>query len=74
MAAGHVWPTAENVALTGIRTRIPKRLAIPTSLARPTKHKCRKLKCRHMKVMGSSLLVKNNVCRILSANKSNTAF
>jgi len=58
MAAGHVWTVAENVAFTGIRTRIPKRLAIPTSLSRLTKHKCRKIKCRHMKVMGSFLLVK----------------
>jgi hypothetical protein len=68
MAAGHVWTVAENVAFTGIRIRIPKRLAIPTSLARPTKHKCRKLKCSNIKVMGSFLLVKNNVCCILSAN------
>ena len=52
MAAGHVWTIAENVALTRIRTRIPKRLARPTSLARSTKHKYRKLKCIHMKVMG----------------------
>lgn len=74
MAAGHACTVAENVALTGIRTRIPKRLAIPNSLARPTKHKYRKLKCRHMKVRGSFLVVKNNVYSILSANKSNTAF
>jgi hypothetical protein len=46
MAAGHVWTVAENVAVTGIRTRIPKRLAIPTSLARPTTRKCEKVKVK----------------------------